>query len=71
MIDQEETQIYNIRYRKLLKKRQGLYKALFLKFAGEDDSKRIGKSLAIDLKTFEDYSRNNSIITVSGLIRLV
>lgn len=53
-----------LRYQKLVKKRQGVYKALFQKFAGEDDSKRIGKSLAIDLKTFDDHNKNNGIISV-------
>ena len=53
-----------MRYRKLVKKRQGVYKALFSKFAGEDDSKRVGKSLALDLKTFDDHNKNNNIISV-------
>ena len=42
-----------------------------MKFAGEDEGKRVGRSLALDLKTFEDYSRTNTFISVQGLLRLV
>jgi hypothetical protein len=69
--EDHESEIYLVRYRKAIKKHQGLYKALFVKFAGEDEGKRVGRSLALDLQTFEDYGRNNSIISVQGLFRMV
>ena len=71
MAEDHESEIYLVRYRKAIKKHQGLYKALFVKFAGEDEGKRVGRSLALDLQTFEDYGRNNSIISVQGLFRMV
>jgi len=62
--EQEEDAITLDRYRKALKKNKGLFKTLFLQFAGADEAKRVGRSMVVDQLTFDSYNRSNQVITI-------